>query len=111
MLAEEVRIPEGPPLILLFGCRTRGDLLWADELQAWGRDCRRFYLHVTLSRAPPEWTGLTGYVQRHAHQLARGLHDVHAYVCGLGAMVDDVVQLLEREVHLPREQLHYEVYD
>jgi hypothetical protein len=36
---------------------------------------------------------------------------VHAYVCGLSAMVDDVVALLEREGRLPRAALHYETYD
>lgn len=111
MLAEDVRTREGPPLVLLFGCRTRHDVLWSEELAAWERDCPRFRLHVTLSRAPPDWAGLSGYVQRHARELARSLPGAHAYVCGLSAMVDDVVRLLEREASLPRDSLHYEVYD
>jgi ferredoxin-NADP reductase len=99
------------PLVLLFGCRSPADLLWADELRAWQRSCTRFRLHVTLSRAPPEWTGLVGYVQRHAHAIARSLPGAHAYVCGLSAMVGDVVALLERDGGLPHEAVHYEVYD
>jgi CDP-4-dehydro-6-deoxyglucose reductase, E3 len=111
MLAEDMRTPEGPPIILLFGCRTRADILWGHELAAWERDCPRFRLHVTLSRAPPDWAGLSGYVQRHAHEIVRTLPGAHAYVCGLSAMVDDVVGLLEHAAQLPRESLHYEVYD
>jgi ferredoxin-NADP reductase len=111
MLAEDVAVPEGPPLVLLFGCRTPADLLWADELHAWHSSNSRFRLHVTLSRAPPEWRGLVGYVQRHAHGIARALPGAHAYVCGLSPMVDDVVALLEREVGLPHSDVHYEVYD
>jgi ferredoxin-NADP reductase len=112
MLTEETRVASGPPLVLLFGCRTTHDVLWSDEVRAWQRDCPRFVLHVTLSRAPPpEWRGLAGYVQRHARELAASLPGAHAYVCGVGAMVDDVVRLLEREAGMGRERLHYEVYD
>lgn len=111
MLAEDVGAPEGPPLVLLFGCRRPHDLLWADELHEWRRTCPRFVLHVTLSRAPAEWTGLVGYVQRHARGIASAIPGAHAYVCGLSAMVDDVVRLLERDADFSRERLHYEVYD
>ena len=111
MLTEDVRRADGPPLVLLFGCRTPGDLLWSDELDAWKRTCKRFELHVTLSRPPPGWDGLTGYVQRHAAGLARALPGACAYVCGLAAMVDDVVARLERDEGMPRSALHYETYD
>jgi ferredoxin-NADP reductase len=111
MLTEETRVAHGPPLVLLFGCRTHADVLWGDELRAWQRECPRFALHVTLSRAPPDWRGLAGYVQRHAGELAGSLPDAHAYVCGVSAMVDDVVKLLHERAGVPRERLHYEVYD
>jgi ferredoxin-NADP reductase len=111
MLAEEVRSSEGPPLVLLFGCRTPGDLLWGEELFAWQRECPRFVLHPTMSRAPPDWRGLVGYVQRHAREMADSLPGANAYVCGVAAMVDDVVGLLEREAGLPHASVHYEVYD
>ena len=111
MLRDEVTLREGPPLALLFGCRTPQDLLWAEELGAWERACPRFRLHVSLSRPPPGWTGRTGHVQAHAPDLARSLPGAHAYVCGLSAMVDDVVSLLERTAAVPRAALHYEVYD
>jgi ferredoxin-NADP reductase len=110
MLAEEVPILHGPPMALLFGCRTRRDVLWGDELREWERTCARLRLHITLSRPPPEWSGLMGYVQRHALRLANDLPGVQAYVCGLSAMVDEVVNLL-RTGGVSRESLRYETYD
>jgi ferredoxin-NADP reductase len=111
MLTEDVRRGDGPPLVLLFGCRTPADLLWADELAAWTRACKRFEMHVTLSRPPPRWDGLTGYVQRHAGRLARALPGACVYVCGLSAMVDDVVAGLQRDEGMPPSALRYETYD
>jgi ferredoxin-NADP reductase len=111
MLTEDVRRCEGPPLVLLFGCRTPADVLWSDELRAWERACPRFRMHVSLSRPPDEWTGLAGYVQRHAASLVHALPDVRAYVCGLGAMVEDVIAALEREASVPHDALRYEIYD
>ncbi len=111
MLTEEVRREDGPPLVLLFGCRTPADVLWGDEIAGWERSCKRFRAHVTLSRPPPGWTGLAGYVQRHAISLAESLPGVQAYVCGLSDMVDDVLALLERQGGLPKTALRYETYD
>jgi ferredoxin-NADP reductase len=111
MLSEDVIVADGPPLVLLFGCRTPSDILWGEELRAWEQTCPRFRLHVTLSRAPPEWKGLVGYVQRHACEVAQSLAGAHAYVCGLSPMVDEVVVLLERSAGLSRAEVHFEVYD
>ena len=41
ILAEEAREASGPPLVLLFGCRTTADVLWGDELRVWQRSCPR----------------------------------------------------------------------
>jgi ferredoxin-NADP reductase len=128
MLSEDVKVAEGPPLVLLFGCRTQHDVLWAEELRAWEATCPRFRLHVTLSRPhgrppadddrrgqgpsePPDWSGLTGYVQRHAVALCRALPGARAYVCGLSTMVDEVVGLLAGDGGVPRSALRYETYD
>jgi CDP-4-dehydro-6-deoxyglucose reductase, E3 len=111
MLAEEVPEVQGPPLVLLFGCRAPAHVLWGDELERWARECPRLALHVTLSRPPPDWTGRSGYVQRHLRELAEGLQGPCAYVCGLSVMVDDVVSHLARDIKLPREAIRYEPYD
>jgi CDP-4-dehydro-6-deoxyglucose reductase len=111
MLAEELRAPRtaGPPLVLLFGCRTRADILWEDELRAWTAS-PRFQLHVTLSRPPAGHAGLSGYVQRHVEGLAAASPGARVYVCGLSAMVDDVVARLGA-AGVPPDALRYETYD
>jgi ferredoxin-NADP reductase len=111
MLADDLRAPLGPPLVLLFGCRTPADVLWAEELAEWERARSRFVLHVTLSRPATDWRGKSGYVQRYVCELFETLPGARAYVCGLSAMVDDVVQRLGRDCKAPRECVRYETYD
>jgi ferredoxin-NADP reductase len=110
MLQEETRRPQGPPLVVLFGCRTPADRLWHEELQRFERDCPRLSVTTTLSRPPLDWSGATGYVQRHVVALAHPLTGVRAYVCGLSAMVDDVVRILTAS-GIPHERVRYELYD
>jgi ferredoxin-NADP reductase len=55
----------------------------------------------------------SGTYPRNAHRggLAESLPEARAYICGVSAMVDDVVTVLHREAALPRESLRYETYD
>lgn len=108
MLQEELRSPAGPPLRLLFGCRTPADLLWRDELDAWAASRARFRWEATLSRPPEGWTGRSGYVQAHLHELVQG--PAHVYVCGLSRMVGEVRAALKR-LGLDRRSIHSERYD
>jgi ferredoxin-NADP reductase len=110
MLTDETKRVDGPPLVLLFGCRTTEDRLWSGELCAMERACPRFSYHVTLSRPPPGWPGRSGYVQEHVRDLASHLSDTRAYVCGLSAMVDDVVEMLA-DGGRARDRVRYELYD
>ena len=52
-------------------------------------------------------------MQRHAVRLAleAPLRGARAYVCGLSAMVDDVVTLLSGDGTIARDHLRYETYD
>jgi ferredoxin-NADP reductase len=112
MLAEELLGSSHQRLVLLFGCRTPADILWADELRAWEWISPRFRMHVSLSRAPEDWDGLTGYVQNHIRSVVGPLGNAQAYICGLTAMVDEVTERLTGEDGgLPWESLHYEIYD
>lgn len=111
ILAEQVRLVEGPPMVLLFGCRGPADRLWSNDFCEWQRACPRLSAHVSLSRPPPDWNGHVGHVQRHVASLARSLANPLVFICGLSAMVDDVVSVLTREVAVPRDALRYETYD
>jgi ferredoxin-NADP reductase len=100
-----------PPITLLFGVRTRADILWGEELAAWAREIPEFSLQVTLSRPEPGWTGRAGYVQNHVAELARALGEPHVFICGLNRMVSEVRALCKNELGYDRRRIHSERYD
>jgi CDP-4-dehydro-6-deoxyglucose reductase len=110
MLACELAQGDGPPLALLFGCRTRADILYGDELYAWAQG-RRFALHVTLSRPDQQWSGLRGYVQHHLATLIDPARKPQVFVCGVSRMVRAVRAVLKDELGFERGLIHTERYD
>jgi ferredoxin-NADP reductase len=111
MLQDELRNAEGPPLRLLFGCRSEADVLFRSELEAWAATSPRFSLHVTLSRPGEAWTGLRGYVQRHVPSLIDPAAKPHVYICGLTKMVTEVRRVLKDDLGYDRKMIHSERYD
>jgi ferredoxin-NADP reductase len=111
MLEDELREPGGPPLRLLFGCRTEADILYGAELRAWAAEHARFALHVTLSRPGSDWNGLRGYVQHHLAQLIDTAARPHVYVCGLNKMITEVRRTLKQDLGYDRRLIHSERYD
>lgn len=111
MLQEEVLVASGPPQLLLFGCRTEDDLLWGDEIGAWGAGCSRFSFLPTLSCPSDRWEGRRGYVQAHLRDLAGAHPGAHFYVCGLSRMVGEVRRILREELGIERRHVHSERYD
>ena len=106
------------PLVLLFGVRTRQDLLYAGELAELAAAHPNVRIEPTLSRSDDDWTGRRGYVQHHVAELWNELRgetetpaDVHVYICGLNRMVASVRELLRGELGATREQVHSERYD
>ncbi|MET0384940.1 MAG: FAD-dependent oxidoreductase [Polyangiales bacterium] len=102
---------DGPPLTLLFGCRTRDDLLYAGELEALAQAHPRFVYEPTLSRADDAWAGRRGYVQTHVAELVSTLGRPHVFVCGLSDMVNEVRVLLKETLGYDRKHIHTERYD
>lgn len=112
MIHDELRArPEGVPMTLLFGCRTEADILWRDEMEKLASKYSRFRYEVTLSRPEASWTGRTGYVQTHLHELVDAQLPLHVYICGLTRMVTEVRHVLKEELKLDRKQVHSERYD
>ncbi len=110
MLQDALRQPPGPPLTLLFGCRTQADILWRRELEDWSRS-GRVDVHVTLSRPEAGWVGRTGYVQTHVAELVATAPRPHVYICGLSRMVSEVRRVLKQELGFDRRSIHSERYD
>lgn len=108
MLQRELSQEQGAPIVLLFGCQREADVLWAGELEAFAKHRARFRFEVSLSQPSPGWRGRTGYVQKHAVELAKTLSNPHGYVCGRPHMVDEVVALLRQVI--PEDRLHHEKY-
>ena len=91
------QLAEAPPTrsVLLFGVRSRADLLWESELTELSRRAPHFRFEPTLSRPDETWTGRRGYVQQHfAEQLAL-LPGAPVFVCGSPRMVDECVEALQ----------------
>jgi len=111
MLEEELSRDSGPRIALLFGCRTEGDILWREQLEAWAHAQPRFSLHVTLSKPSAAWQGCTGYVQTHVRDLATELGKPLVYACGLSPMIADVRRVLKDELGYDRKRIRSERYD
>jgi CDP-4-dehydro-6-deoxyglucose reductase, E3 len=110
MLAE-LLAGEHPPVTLLFGVRTAGDILYREEFERWAERDPTFRLEVTLSRPDANWDRRTGYVQAHVAELAQALGQPHVFICGLSRMVGEVRALCKSELGLDRKRIHSERYD
>jgi ferredoxin-NADP reductase len=79
---------------LIFGTRSRGDLLYADELRALEQEHPHFRFIPTLSRE--QWDGCCGYVHAVYEDLVMtrqaetgSLQPAKFYLCGWKNMVDE----------------------
>lgn len=102
---------DAPPVTLLFGVRSREDVLYADEFAARAARDPRFRFEPTLSRPDPSWAGRTGYVQTHLAALVAEQPEADAYICGLNAMVREARDVLRKTLGLPRDRVHSERFD
>ena len=92
---------------LLFGTRTREDLLYHDEMKELERSLPRFSYHPTLSRQ--KWEGDMGYVHHIYEKLCAARQPAHFMLCGWRAMIDEAK---ERIVALgyDKKDIHIEIY-
>lgn len=72
---------------LVFGSRTRHDLLYYDELTALQKKMKNFCYLPTLSRE--EWEGRHGYVHSVYEELCKGKQDALFFLCGWKDMIDE----------------------
>lgn len=75
---------------LIFGTRTKEDLLYYDELKQLDEEMEKFHYHPTLSRE--DWEGRKGYVHSIYEELSKGKTDVKFMLCGWKQMVDEAKQ-------------------
>lgn len=97
-------------LHLVFGSRTRDDLLYYREFTHWEKEYSWFHYHSTLSR-DPQWHNY-GYVHPVYDQIIRSanINDYEAYICGWPIVVDECVDRLLRLHQFDRKNIHFELY-
>jgi ferredoxin-NADP reductase len=110
MLQQLYRRPHGSEVWLIFGVRKEGDILYRAEFEKMAEEHKNFHFIPTLSRPDSGWIGHTGYVQRHVVRYLAAKTGLHAYICGLRKMIEDVKQEF-RAMGYDRKALSYEKYD
>jgi ring-1,2-phenylacetyl-CoA epoxidase subunit PaaE len=114
-IASSVLAHPGSQVRLLYGNRTSGTVMFAEELaDLKNRYCARFQLVHVLSREPRDVELLSGRLD--AARLRRLLRSVapagdidHAWLCGPHPMVTDARDVLA-ELGVPRERVHVELF-
>jgi ferredoxin-nitrite reductase len=96
------------PVTLLYGARTRSDVIFAQELDQLRLGLARFRLVVTLSRPDPDWAGPTGRVgptllAEHVTEPTRARY----FLCGPGDMPATLTRWLT-DHGVPPERIHQE---
>ena len=93
---------------LLFGARIQSDLLYTEELQD---RLGSKGLVQALSRPEPGWQGFRGRVTDWLRENAARIawSETEFYLCGNGAMIDEVKQVLSTH-GVEKASIHQEVY-
>lgn len=103
-----------PAIYLIFGTRTKQDLLYAGELNSLAEEMEGFYFLPTLSRE--QWEGHTGYVHQVYEEIIRQKESREAvlpparfYLCGWKAMIDEAKKRIQ-DLGYDRKAIHQELY-
>ena len=66
-------------VVVLYGARTPGDLLYTDEVEGWRSAAA---VHMTVDAAGPEWTGKVGFVPQLLPGAEFDADSAAAFICG-----------------------------
>ncbi|RYZ90864.1 MAG: FAD-dependent oxidoreductase [Proteobacteria bacterium] len=99
---------------LIFGTRTKQDLLYVDELKRLEMEMENFHFFPTLSRE--QWDGCCGYVHAVYENMVREKMNgspepppANFYLCGWKAMIDEAKQRIQG-LGYDRKAIHQELY-
>ena len=99
---------------LIFGTRKKDDILYYDEFIELTHKIKGFTYDIALSRESDLIKTKNihnGYVHPiYMNEYSTTRNDIHFYICGWSAMIDDAVANLLIELKYPRENIHYELY-
>jgi ferredoxin-NADP reductase len=94
-------------LHLVFGCRSKNDLLYYHELKEMEQKLPGFHYHPTLSRE--QWEGHTGYVHTVYEELCKEKQAAKFFLCGWKLMIDEAKKRIQ-EMGYERKTIHQELY-
>ena len=92
---------------LVFGCRTKNNLLYYDEMRNLQNEIPNFHYIPTLSRE--HWDGSTGYVHSVYELLCIDKKPAKFFLCGWKGMIDDA-RLKIVEMGYDKKAIHFEIY-
>lgn len=92
---------------LVFGCRTRQDLLYYEEMKQLEQQLPGFHYHPTLSRE--HWEGLYGYVHPVYMKLLSEKQPAYFFLCGWKHMIDEARRHIG-EMGYDKKDIHLELY-
>ena len=95
-----------------FGARTKADLYYVDQLEAWEKTIQQFRFLPTLSRPAEEdhWKGEKGRVTDLIQKYLPDDGSVDVYICGAPPMVESCVALLTEKGVL-EEHIFYDKFE
>lgn len=104
-------------LYLIYGCRTKKDLLYYEEMKSLENELDNFHFIPTLSREG--WNGATGYVHSLYEEICKknneacenieDLKPASFYLCGWKFMIDDARKKIV-DLRYDRKSIHFELY-
>jgi len=100
------RIPHAA-IYLLFGTRTKKDILYYDEMLQLEKDLPDFHFMPTLSRE--DWPGRKGYVHSIYEELCTKRQPASFFLCGWKNMIDEAKQRIIA-MGYDKKAIHQELY-
>lgn len=103
------------PVSFLLGVRAEKDIVYPELFETNRPSQLKSHEHVRIALSRPEgpWTGFRGRVTDYLRDLAgRSAWEIaksHYYLCGSGAMITEVKEILAAS-GVPKEQVHTEKY-
>jgi NAD(P)H-flavin reductase len=82
-------------LILVYGARSPGELLYKDELKEW-ETREDIETHITVDKGDENWKGQEGFVPAVLEQVAPSSRDAIALVCGPPIMLKFTLPVLAK---------------
>lgn len=83
-------------IILLYGARTSGDLLYQYNIKEW-RKTSGFETFITIDKSEPNWDGEVGFVHTLIEKARVPVENSVAFVCGPPVMFNSVIaELVKR---------------